>query len=66
MATSINDFSFAISGYGHYNVTYTSPLTGKEWKTSVNDMSLIDATKNSDQPKRKDLDYLKYVCKNNK
>lgn len=26
--TSIYDFSFIPSGYGHYKVTYTSPVTG--------------------------------------
>lgn len=51
---SINDFDFQMSGYGHYRVTYTSPATGKQWSTTVNDMSLIDATKNAEEPKRKD------------
>lgn len=61
---SINDFDFQMSGYGHYRVTYTSPATGKQWSTTVNDMSLIDATKNAEEPKRKDLEGLKRTCKN--
>ena len=61
---SINDFSFSFSGYGHYKVTYTSPLTGKKWSTVTNNMPLIDATKNADEPKRKDLEELKYLVKN--
>ena len=61
---SINDFSFSFSGYGHYKVTYTSPLTGKKWSTVTNNMPLIDATKNADEPKRKDLELLKYIVKN--
>lgn len=60
---SINDFDFQISGYGHYRVIYTSPATGKQWSTTVNDMSLIDATKNADEPRRKDLEALKRLCK---
>ena len=61
---SINDFNFQFSGYGHYRVTYTSPATGKQWSTTVNDMSLIDATKNAEEPKREDLEGLKRLCKN--
>jgi hypothetical protein len=62
--TSIYDFSFMRSGYGHYKVTYTSPVTGKQWTATTNDMPLIDATKNADEPKRRDLETLKRVCKN--
>ena len=62
--TSIYDFSFIPSGYGHYKVTYTSPVTGKQWTATTNDMPLIDATKNADEPKRRDLETLKRVCKN--
>ena len=29
--TTISDFQFRIAGYGHYKVTYTSPVTGKQW-----------------------------------
>ena len=61
--TSIYNFNFQFSGYGHYRVTYTSPATGKQWNTIVNDMSLIDATKNADEPRRKDLEVLKRLCK---
>ena len=68
MKTSINisDFTFKFSGYGHYKVTYTSPMTGKSWSAVTSDMPLIDATKNADEwqgPKRKDLEYLKKQCK---
>lgn len=62
--TSIYDFNFSLSGYGHYKVTYTSPATGKKWSTVINDMMLIDATKNADEPERKDLEALKWTCKN--
>jgi hypothetical protein len=59
----ITDFLFAFSGYGHYRVTYTSPCTGKEWSRTINDMETIDATKNREQPKIKDLNLLKTICK---
>lgn len=61
---SISDFSFSPSGYGHYKVTYTSPVTGKTWSTVTNNMPLIDSTKNSDEPKKCDLESLKFACKN--
>lgn len=52
--TTISDFRFEFAGYGHYKVTYTSPVTGKQWTAKTNDMPLIDATKNADEPKRRD------------
>ena len=56
-------FSFSFAGYGHYKVTYTSPTNGKQWAKVTNNMPLIDATKNADEPKRKDLEELKYLVK---
>lgn len=61
---SISDFSFKPSGYGHYWVQYTSPVTGKKFGTITNNMPLIDETKNAETPKIKDLNRLKYACKN--
>jgi hypothetical protein len=61
--TSIFDFSFKPSGHGHYEVTYTSPNTGQSWKCITSNMPLIDATKNADSPRRKDLNLLKSLCK---
>lgn len=61
--TAIEDFTFLTAGYGHYKVTYTSPTTGKSWSRTINDMPLIDATKNAVEPKRKDLNILKRKCK---
>jgi len=60
---SITDFRFLPSGYGHYKVIYTSPITGREWYTVTSNMPLIDATKNADDPKVKDMEYLKRICK---
>lgn len=61
---SIHDFQFQILNRGQYRVTYTSPVTHKEWSMVTNDMTLIDSTKNTIEPKRKDLELLKYLCKN--
>jgi hypothetical protein len=62
---SLSDFDFSFAGYGHYSVTYTSPVTGKTWTKTINDMTIIDKTKNEDDPKRKDLEELKRIVKNN-
>lgn len=62
--TEIWDFEFKSVGFGHYDVTYTSPTTGKQWTKTISDMRIIDATKNEDEPKRKDLNHLKWLCKN--
>ena len=64
MKTQINNFTFKIGGYGYYWVTYTSPITNKQWSTVTNNMPLIDATKNAENPKIKDLNELKKLCKN--
>jgi len=60
---SISDFSFTPSGYGHYYVMYMSPITRKFWSRVTNNMELIDKTKNAENPKRKDLENLKRLCK---
>ena len=59
----LSDFSFSFSGFGHYKVTYTSPTTYKQWARTTNNMPLIDATKNADEPPQKDLNELKRLCK---
>lgn len=57
------DFRFELCGFGHYYVTYTSPVTGKKWSRTINDMPLIDVTKNCEEPKQKDLNFLKKKVK---
>lgn len=61
---SISDFSFRFVGYGTYSVTYQSPVTGKCWSKRTHNMPLIDDTKNTDYPKIKDMEALKFLCKN--
>lgn len=64
MKTEKSDFNFNYSGFGHYIVTYTSPKTNKKWSKVIDQMDLIDRTKNEDNPKKKDLEILKYIIKN--
>lgn len=60
---SINDFSFSFVGYGHYEVTYISPVKCSYHTKIISDMEIIDATKNSESPMRKDLELLKKLVK---
>lgn len=62
---TITDFNFQFNGYGHYKVNYTSPITGKTFTAIINDMTIIDDTKNSDSPTKKSLNSLKQIVKNN-
>lgn len=65
MATKIqlSDFYFQFKGHGHYQVSYTNSK-GKVFATLTTDMPLIDKTKNAENPKIKDLQQLKRICKN--
>ena len=59
----MRDFNFKFSGYGAYLVEYTSPKTGKVWSKRITDMQVIDATKNADEPKIKDIKELIRIVK---
>lgn len=59
----LTNFSKSLQSYGHFNVTYTSPKTGKSWTTLTTDAQLIDSTFNSDNPTQADLNRLKKLCK---
>ena len=61
---STSDFSFLFSGYGCYKVTYTSPLTGKSWIKTTNNMYLIDMVKGNWDAKIVHLNELKRLVKN--
>lgn len=64
MKNSIINFRFITTGYGHYLVIYTNPNSGKSYKKTIDDMRLIDATKNSDKPTQLALAQLKRTVKN--
>jgi hypothetical protein len=63
---SILDFNFKKVGSGVYLVRYTSPNTGAYWGRRIENMSIIDITKNSDNPMRKDLEKLRRLIKTGK
>lgn len=58
---SISDFKFDFAGYGHWRVSYTSPTGGVHIRTTDN-MKLIDATKNEEDPSQDDLKKLRDLC----
>ena len=61
--TEKSDFIIIPMGRGHYKVTYQSPKTGKQWTSVINDTLIIDAVMHEEEPKRKDLNRLKAICK---
>jgi predicted Rdx family selenoprotein len=65
MKNTINilDFKFEQAGYGHFKVTFISPVTGKKWTKTIDNMLIIDRTRNADEPTKKDLQTLKKLVK---
>ena len=59
----LTDFKFIQLGPGVYTVTYTSPKTGRIWAKKITDMTIIDRTKNADEPKKRDIEELKRIIK---
>lgn len=62
-ANDLSGFMFRKTGSGCYQVTYTTPERGDYWVATINDMPLIDATKNAEWAKMKDIRHLRYVVK---
>ena len=58
MKTKLSDFRFVPAGYGHVKVKYVDPRTGQVYTKTTDNMSLIDKTKNADEPTQEDLDRL--------
>lgn len=59
-------FTFRPAGFGAYLVTYESDYDrkmGRYWQNRIEDMTVIDATRNADEPKRKDVDTLRRMVK---
>lgn len=62
-AISLTDFSFVKDSCGHFFVRFTSRNTRKSWVALVTDMTMIDSTRNSEDPRRADLVRLRRHCK---
>ena len=61
-ANDLSGFLFKFAGYGHYKVTYRTKR-GDYWVAVIDDMTIIDATKNAEFVKRKDIDHLRNLVK---
>lgn len=62
-ANDLSGFSFQFAGNGHYRVSYTTPQRGDYWVAVINDMTIIDATKNAEWAKRRDIEHLRDLVK---
>lgn len=62
-ANDLSNFTFRFNGRGRYKVTYKTPMRGDYWTALVTDRSTIDATKNADWAKVKDIKRLMFLCK---
>lgn len=62
-ANDLHNFSFIKVSSGCYKVTYTTDSRGDYWIAYINDMTLIDATKNAEWAKVKDIEILRDAVK---
>lgn len=64
----LEGFTFRKVSSGAYKVTYESDYDrkiGRYWTARIEDMTIIDATKNSENPKRCDVEQLRRMVKRN-
>lgn len=62
----LEGFTFRKVSSGAYQVTYESDYdrkVGRYWTACIEDMTIIDETRNADAPKRKDVEHLRYLVK---
>ena len=66
---SLRGFEFHKVSSGQYRVTYESDYdfkVGRYYEAFINDMTIIDATKNCESPKACDIAMLKRIVKSGK
>ena len=62
-ANDLSGFSFRLVSSGAYMVEYTTPQRGDFWRNRVEDMTVIDATKNAEWAKVADIQHLRNIVK---
>lgn len=62
-SNDLSCFQFCKTSSGCYRVTYTTPFRGDYWVNTINDMTLIDATKNAECAKIADIKHLRNAVK---
>ena len=60
----LSQFSFSFLGCGHYRVVYTTPSGRYMYRVTINDMTIIDDTKNAEYAKLADILHLRRMCVN--
>lgn len=60
-SNDLSRFKFERNGSGCYRVIYTTPVRGDYYVAEINDMWLIDATKNAEYAKLSDILRLRAV-----
>lgn len=60
-----SQFRFRFTGHGHYLVDYMTANDRLRYSRTITDMQIIDATKNEEYPKQKDLKELRRQVKLN-
>ena len=63
-ANDLSQFTFTPKSTGSYKVTYTTPSGRYMYSVIINDMTLIDATRNANWAKLEDIKWLRYACIN--
>ena len=62
-ANDLHNFSFEYAGSGCVRVTYFTDNRGDYWSAYIHDMGIIDATKNAEYAKAKDIEWLRHLVK---
>ena len=62
-ANDLSRFKFEYNGTGCYKVYYFTPNRGDFWVATINNMTMIDGTKNAEWAKAKDIEHLRNVVK---
>lgn len=62
-ANDLHNFTFRPCSQGAYRVTYTTDIRGDYWVNRIEDMTLIDATRNAEWAKAGDIAALRTLVK---
>ena len=62
-SNDLHNFKFIKNGSGSYFVYYFTEKRGDFWRATINDMTIIDATKNAEVARVKDILRLRYLVK---
>ena len=62
-ANDFHNFSFEYAGSGCVRVTYFTDNRGDYWVAHINDMGIIDDTRNAEWAKAKDIEHSRRMVK---